>query len=176
MNGSIFHSAKLFIIGILSLPGLAFADINGYIGAGVGQATLHLDNKADQKAIGNKVFIGADLLNILGIEYSQINLGKYLDDTVEIGGTALYGVARFSFQTGITVMARYGLFDWEIKYTTANSSSSGQDRTHGIGVAYQLMAGFSARIDYDIFRNVGETDTFSGNEMSLVSAGISFHF
>ena len=171
---------SLFVLCLpLFLPVQAQADARAYVGIGAGQATLKNQGSPDETAIGYKIFGGLYATGPFAVEVSHINLGKYYKDTAnafEVSGNALHLVGKLPFSPRLAALAKVGLFSWDVQYNGSTASTTGTDTTYGFALTYILMTGQTFRVEWENYSDVGKVNTYSGHDMTLISAGISISF
>ncbi len=160
---------RKFIAPIIGLAALAFssaqaADNGIYIGAGLGQAAVEVDDLvANQNFegddLGYKVIVGIRPLDWLGIEANYVNFGKP-DDSIagvklEAEGHALTGYAVGFFTLGpIDLFAKGGIVSWDSKLSHAQlgriEDDDGTDFAYGVGLQFRLLS-LGVRAEYEVF-------------------------
>ena len=91
------------------------------------------------------------------------------------------GVAPVGGSFGL--FGELGGFFWNIDTRTSinnveeSFSGNGVGLLAGIGASYQFSKSVSARVEYELMKDVGDSeDTTGKGDISLVSAGIAIHF
>lgn len=171
---------SLFVIClILFLPMQVHAEANAYVGLSLGQATLKRQSNTDETAFGYKIFAGLHATGPFYAEVSHINLGEYFKDTSnqrEVSGNALHLVGKLPFSARLAALAKFGLFSWDVEYNNSNTSTTGTDTSYGFAVTYILLTGQTLRLEWEHYSDVGKVNTTSGNDMTLLSLGLSISF
>lgn len=178
------HTLRRYIlISLFSIsaftPIQAFAEAGAYVGVSVGQATLKRQSNPDETAVGYKIFGGLHATGPFSVEVSHVNLGKYFKDTTsarEISGNALQLVGKLPFSSRLAALAKVGLFSWDVEYNNSNTSTTGTDTTYGFAVTYILLTGQTIRAEWEYFSDVGKYNNYTGNDMTLLSVGVSISF
>jgi opacity protein-like surface antigen len=168
-------AAGLVALAMLGVtPVFAQNDSGLYVGAGVGQFNVKIDNVEDVgQTLGNfdsddtvwKIFAGWRFNKYLGAELNYIDLGKP-NDTVnnvrveaEINGVAPYLVGTFPLGP-VELFARVGYYFYDIKVSAESIRSlddSNEDFVYGAGVGITLFEHLHARLEYEII-DVSELD------------------
>jgi hypothetical protein len=159
-------------------PSLTYAlgGASAYVGVSAGQATLIRQSAPDETATGYKIFGGLHVTGPFLVEVSHVNLGKYYNNVVEVSGNALHLVGKLPFTPAIYALAKVGLFSWDVQNTSSNSSTTGSDTSYGFALAYMMPIGYTVRVEWEQYSDVGKVNSVSGNDMTLLSVGISLQF
>ena len=161
------------------IPSLANAELNALAGVSAGQATLKRQSNPDETAVGYKIFGGLHATGPFFVEVSHINLGEYFKDTPsarEISGNAIHLVGKLPFTSRISALAKVGLFSWDVEYNNSNTSTTGSDITYGFAMTYILPMGYTLRVEWENYADVGKYNTTTGNDMTLTTLGVSVSF
>jgi outer membrane immunogenic protein len=172
------HILKVAMLGMLALPLTSWAggDSGFYVGGGVGNSTIKVDQKDtsgvnfnfDGNDAGYKVILGYNFgiipLIDLGVEGSYVSFGKIEDTTIngpadaKATGFDGFGVGALTFGP-FAVFGKMGMIRWSADTTLdgATSSDSGTDPAYGIGARFQLFS-FSVRAEYELFDVEGLKD------------------
>lgn len=173
---------SLFMLCIsIALPSTTYAlgGSDAYVGVAAGQATLIQQGAPNETEIGYKALGGLHATGPFYVEVSHVNLGTYYKDTAsefEVSGNALYLAGKLPFTPSIYALARVGLFSWDVEYANSNVSRTGTDTAYGFSIGWVMPIGYTVRLDWDHYSEIGKYNTFSGNDMTLLSLGISLHF
>ena len=161
---------------VLPATSHALGGASAYVGVSAGQATLIEQSAPDETATGYKIFGGLHVTGPFLVEVSHVNLGKYYNNAVEISGNALHLVGKLPFTPSIYALAKVGLFSWDVQYSSSNASTTGSDTSYGFALAYMMPIGYTVRVEWESYADVGKVNSVSGNDMTLLSVGISLHF
>jgi len=177
MNKLIRRIATLLLCTSFLLPTTTYAlgGSDAYVGFGAGQATLVRQSNPNETAVGYKLFGGLHATGPFYVEVSHVELGDYFTDTVSISGNALHVAGKLPFSASVYALAKVGLFSWDVQ-TVGGSSTTGSDTSYGFAVAWSMPVGYTARIEWENYSDVGQTTPTNGNDMTLLSVGIEMHF
>lgn len=150
---------------LLSTTHAKAVDTGGYIGFGYGDTEDIILNEEDT---GVKFYGGFTFDDVLGIEYSYVDLGTYLNNSLSQDGIAIEGVLYFPLRPSTDVFVKGGIFSWEVN--TASATEYGTDPVFGAGIQIMFNRRTSMRIEWQQFQNV------SGGDVELISLGLSRHF
>ena len=178
MNKIIKRISLLMLCTSLMLPAISHArggtDI--YAGVGIGQSTLvYQGGTPDETSVGYKVFGGLHATGPFYAEVSHVNLGEFNNNPVEISGNALHVAGKLPFSSTVYALAKVGLFSWDVK-GSGGGSNTGSDTSYGFAVAWNMPVGYTARVEWEHYTDVGQTTPGTGNDMTLLSVGIQMHF
>jgi OOP family OmpA-OmpF porin len=136
-----------------------------YVGAGVGQATIEVDDigfDADDTAF--KVFGGYNFNQYFAFELAYFDSGKPDQNfgpgnlEVALNGINISGVGRLPLGEVFSLFGKlgYASYDGEItgrvgNQTVAGGDSSDEDLTYGIGGAFNIGPSFELRAEYEAF-------------------------
>lgn len=179
MNKFSRHLSIFFLCLPLFLPIQAMAEAGAYAGVSAGQATLKRQGNPDETALGYKLFGGLHATGPFSVEVSHVNLGKYFKDTasaLEVSGNSLQLVGKLPFSSRLAGLAKVGLFSWDVQYNGSNTSTTGTDTAYGFAMTYILLTGQTLRFEWENYSDVGKVNNNSGNDMSLLSVGVSISF
>lgn len=162
------------LIGLGVAPAFADNESGLYLGAGVGQFNVKIDDAEDLgQTVGSfdsddtsfKVFAGWRFSNFIGVELDYIDLGAP-EDTVddvrikaEINGVAPYLIGTLPLGP-VELFAKAGYYFYDIKVNAESIGSrddSSEDFVYGLGVGITLFEHLHARLEYEII-DVSEVD------------------
>ena len=156
----------LFTAATLGLPAAASAvQPGGYLGFGIGSADDELLQETDTAA---KLFGGFNITRHIGVEFSYVNLGDYVNGAIEQDGIAYELVGYLPLSYNVDLFGKVGMFSWEV--SSGPFYVQGTDPTYGAGVSVALNPNLNLRGEWQLFTDV------DGGDVDLCSAGISFHF
>jgi OOP family OmpA-OmpF porin len=170
-------------IGLTGAP--AFAADNGlYLGAGVGQAGVQLDDiegvdiDYDADSTAFKVIAGWRFLDWLAVEANYVDLGsgddRILGEKIEtdVNGVTLSAVGFVPIGP-VDLYARVGAINWNADLESPSldfkTSDDGTDLTYGVGAQFRVWS-LSLRAEYERF-DIDEADT-----VDMISLGITWTF
>jgi hypothetical protein len=165
---------------LLGSSGAAFAADNGfYLGLGVGQSNIEIDDiggltsedfKGDDAAY--KLMAGIRPLDWLAVEASYVNFGEVEDDVMGVSFRA-EGDGISAFAVGflavgpVDLFAKGGLITWDSKIT--GFDEDGTDLAYGVGAQFRFLS-LGVRAEYERF-DVDEVD-----DLSMISIGVTYTF
>lgn len=172
--------------GLFALSTGAQAADNGiYIGAGVGQAAIKIDDvisstSFDGEDLGYKVIAGVRPLDWLGFEVNYVNFGEP-DDTVagvklKSEGHGFTGFAVGFLALGpVDVFAKAGAISWDAELGNSNlglqRDDDGTDLAYGVGVQFRLLS-LGLRAEYEVF----DIDLPNLDDANMLSVGLTYTF
>jgi hypothetical protein len=167
-------------LSLAAAPALA-ADNGFYLGVGLGQAGVQLDQDAlgedfDGDDTGYKAIVGFRPLDFLAFEANYVDLGTAEDDVgglpAEIDATGID-----AFVVGILPVALVDLYaklgyifwDADVSALGASVSDDGEDLAYGVGVGLHFGS-LGARLEYERF-DIEDSDT-----VDMISLGLTWTF
>lgn len=178
------RKSVVLMTGLFALSTGAHAADNGiYIGAGVGQAAIKIDDAIattdfDGEDLGYKVIVGVRPLDWLAFEANYVNFGNP-DDTV--GGVKLKseGDGFTGFAVGLLALgpvdlfAKAGVISWDAELSNpdfgARAKDDGTDFAYGVGVQFRLLS-LGLRAEYERF------DIDNIDDANMLSIGLTYTF
>jgi OOP family OmpA-OmpF porin len=197
-----FAIAALVALGLVAAPAFA-ADTGPYVGAGVGEFNVEVDDLSfDDGDVGFKVFGGYNFLEWLGAEVAYIDGGsaeeKFSDPdlgsaTVGVDVTAftLAGVGTLPIGDMFELYGKLGIAFWDgdlsISATGAvcdeliaeglpcsgSDSDSGEDFYWGIGAGMNFGEHFNIRVEYEAIE-IGADDVDA--DADFISGSVVYRF
>jgi opacity protein-like surface antigen len=177
MNRSLLVAALL-----LPLPAMA-ADNGFFLGAGIGQSNVALDEDTevpafDEDDTGFKVIAGVRPLDWLGAELNYIDLGKPAGDVegvrveTEAAGVAAYGLLFLPLPL-VDIYGKLGVVRWDAEARIPDlgfsADDSGTDFAWGAGVQVRVLS-LGVRLEYERFE-ISDLD-----ETSFLSLSVTYTF
>ena len=138
-----------------------------YFGFSLGSAD---DDVLSESDTGFKFFAGHTLNKYLGIELSYVDLGQYLDGSLEQYGIAFQAIGYLPVSSNFNLIGKVGIFSWTVDVDGFYAYDDGNDLTYGLGVQYDFDNRISIRGEWEQFFDV------AGGDVSLVSAGLLYAF
>src|SRR5262245_15742745 len=136
------------LITLLALPGVGLSqDIPGwYLGFGIGQSKFK-DACCDNTDTAGKFLGGYQFSRNFDLELAYADLGqvKAGGSTFGAKGLEFAGVGMLPIGNQFSLLARGGLFHWNVDTTGPSASASGTDLTFGLGVKFDFNRDFSIR-------------------------------
>ena len=197
-----FAIAALVALGLVAAPAFA-ADTGPYIGAGVGQFNVQLDDlDFDEGDVGFKIFGGYNFLEWLGAEVAYIDGGtaedKYSDPDlgsakvgIDVSAFTLAGVGTLPIGDMFELYGKLGMAFWDGDLRVSASglicdelaaeglpcsetgSESGEDFYWGIGAGVNLGENFNVRVEYEAFQ-IGADDVDA--DADFISGSVVYRF
>lgn len=184
-------SARIIAILLMLATGTAIAADDGgfYLGAGVGQFNIEVDDFEDLTAddfdgddTSLKLFAGWRFNPYFAAELAYIDFGGP-DDTLNVGGididteVEIAGFAPYLVGTIplglVELFAKVGYYIYDVDVAasgfgqSASESDSDEDLVYGAGVGLVLFEHFSARLEYEI---IDISDVDDANAVWLTGA------
>lgn len=185
---NIRNSLGSLLLVVAFAPFAAIADSGGYIGAGIGGATVEANigdtgipgvpTSLDEDDTAMKVFAGYtfDLPKIdLALELGYVDFGAPEIDVLgddlmlDTTGLNLWGIA--ALEAGpVDLFAKIGYISWdvELELLTNSASIDGSDLGYGVGLSFGLAA-VKVRGEYEVY-------DLDGVDLSMLSVGIVYQF
>ena len=161
------------ILAVFTMPVTGFAAHPGqsYFGFNIGTAD---DVLLDQEDTGFKIYGGFRFSRNFSGEIAYVDFGEYNDggNLVQQYGLAFNMVGYIPFSDSAELMIKAGLFDWTYDDGFSYFGETGTDLTYGIGLQLNLADDLSIRAEYEEFLDIAAP----GGDVSLASAGLTFHF
>jgi hypothetical protein len=167
-------------LSLAAVPALA-ADNGFYLGVGVGQAGVQLDEDVagedfDGDDTAYKAIVGFRPLDFLAFEANYVDLGTAEDDVLGVPiGVDATGIDVFA--VGILPVAMVDLFakvgyvfwDADVSAQGLSESDSGEDFAYGVGAGLHFGS-LGVRLEYERFE-IEDTDT-----VDMISLGLTWTF
>lgn len=160
----------------VSLAISSSANADTYFGGSIGQSDINEYNY--ETADSFKVFGGTRSDN-LGFEAAYIDMGQFDisgqngTGSIDVNGFELSAVGYLPLSDNLDLMAKFGLFAWNVDAMVNNSSygsDDGIDPTIGVGAQFKITDNMAVRAEYQVVTDV------SGGDIDMLSAGLSFNF
>ena len=176
-------SKLVMMAGLFALSTAAQAADNGiYLGAGIGQAAIEIDDATmanfDGNDLGYKIIAGIRPLDWLAVEVNYVNFGSP-DDTIagvklKSEGDGFTGFAVGFLPLGpVDVFAKVGAISWDAEVTNPQlarrGKEDGTDFAYGVGVQFRLLS-LGLRAEYEVF-DIGSVD-----DANMLSLGLTYTF
>ena len=169
---------------------------NFYVGAGIGHADQKdscddIAGSCDDTDTGWKLFVGYKFNSYVSAEGGYIDFGESdADDVVlgipvsaeaEVDGFFLTGIASWPLYDKFNIFGKIGVLFWDVDVdasgggTTVSDDETGTDIMFGLGAEYIFTNKISARVEWEHFNNVGDSD-IGDTDIDLISGSILFRF
>ena len=171
----------------------------GFAGVGYGKTSmdivcdLDITCSADDSDTGFKIFGGYQFNPYFAFEVAYLDLGEakasgtdsFLGSataTIEASGFNFAVVGSFPVGERFGLLAKAGLFRWDLDASVNTSIVSGSlnetgfDPMFGIGGSFNISEKFGVRVEYEKFLDVGDDDTTGQSDVDLISASLVFRF
>lgn len=157
----------------LLMAGPAMAQDSGfYIGAGVGQFGLDIEDFSDEDT-AFKGLVGYDFNRYFAAELEYFDGGTVEDFgiSLDVSGFNLSLKAAWPFTDQFSVYGKVGMVAWEVDAKgLVEGSDDGNDFSWGVGAGYAFTPNFAVRVEYQGFE-IEDTDT-----ADLISAAVVWKF
>ncbi len=182
-------------------PAALAQDTGFYAGIGVGQsdakdACAGAPISCDNKDTGWKIFGGYQFNKNFGAEVGYVDFGKATANGVISGvavsanakakGWEFLGVGTLPIADKFSAYGKLGFFRWDADVSatasipgfavTASASDKGTDLTYGIGLKYDFFKSASGRLEWQRYKDIGNTATTGKSDVDLISLGLVFKF
>jgi len=188
-------SAALFALVAAPTPALS-QDGGWYGGIGIGQSDF-IDScsgiggsgiACKEKDTAWKIFGGYQFNRYFAGEFGYTDLGKTTLSVTGFGSASI-GAKGFEF-TGIgmipvsqqfSVYGRLGLFHWDVDFKdgtglVGSASASGSDVTYGFGASFNFTRNAALRLEWQKYRDVGDTNTTGSGDITVIGVGLAVKF
>ena len=191
MSSSTRALRAIALVSLLALPGLALSqDIPGwYIGFGIGQSKfkgacdgLSPGTTCDDSDTAGKFLGGYQFSKNFDLEIAYADLGQAKatspagTTTFGTKGFEVAGVGMLPLGGGFSALARAGLFSWKVdlKGATGSADASGTDLTYGFGVKFDFNRDFSARAEWQRYKDVGDLNKTGQGNIDFIGASLVY--
>jgi OOP family OmpA-OmpF porin len=182
------------------LPGAATAQASGiYVGGAIGQADmkqgcdgLPAGLNCDKKDTGWKAFAGYQFTQNWGIEGEYVDFGKTKANgtflglptsaDVKVNGWGLVGTGTLPLSPKFDLFGKLGVFwanvDSHASVGGGSASVSGHSakETFGAGARWNFSKNWSARLEWERFSKVGDSNTTGTSDVDFFSVGLAYKF
>ena len=155
------------LFALSATPAFADNDSGLYLGAGVGEFNVEIDDIADAGSTVEdfdsddttwKVFVGWRFLPFLAVELDYIDLGSpgdriaNVEFEAEINGVAPYVIGTLPLgPVELFAKAGYYFYDVQINVETIRElDESDEDLVYGAGIGVTLLGHLHARLEYEV--------------------------
>ena len=176
MNKIIKRISIILLCSSILLPASAFArgGSDMYVGVGVGQSTQVNQGSPNENSLGYKLFAGLHATGPFYAEVSIVNLGEFNNNSYEVSGNGIHVIGKLPFSATVAALAKVGLFSWDVQ-SSGGGSTTGSDTAYGFAIAWNMM-GYIARVEWETYSDIGQTNPSNGSDFSLLSVGLEMHF
>lgn len=155
---------------------------------------LDVTCSADDKDTGWKLLFGNQFTKNFGVEFGYVDLGEFkvngidtVDGTVDTkyaaSGFNLAAVGSMPVSNAISLIGKLGLFRWDLDASgtssilgSASTSKSGTDLMYGIGASIGMGKNTDVRVEWEVFKDIGDKDVTGESDIDLLSVGLVFRF
>ena len=171
------------LVSFLALPGVALSqDIPGwYIGFGIGQTKFKgacdgAGPNCDDTDTAGKIIGGYQFSKNFDLEAAYADLGevKAGGSTLKAKGFEFAGVGMLPIGRQFSLLARGGLFHWNVDTTGPSTSASGTDLTYGLGVKFDFNRDFSGRLEWQRYKDVGDENKTSQSNIDFIGVSLVY--
>src|SRR5262245_15711415 len=166
------------LVSLLALPGIALSqDIPGwYLGFGIGQSKFK-GTCCDDTDTAGKILGGYQFSRNFDLELAYADLGeaKIGANTLGTKGVEATGVGMVPLGEGFSVLARGGLFSWKADLKGPGAAdSTGTNLTYGAGVKFDFNRDFSARLEWQRYKDVGDVNKTGQTDIDFIGASFMY--
>jgi OOP family OmpA-OmpF porin len=155
-----------------------------------------LSSTTDERDTGYKLQLGYKLNQNFAIEGGYVDLGKFaynatftggnVNATIKASGWNLVAMGILPLGDTFSLLGRVGMIRAKVEANASttvpgispeNTSTTNNDFTYGLGVAYNLSKNVSFRADYDRYAKLGDTNSTGGEgDVDLYSLAVAYKF
>jgi len=179
------------LVSLLALPGVALSqDIPGwYLGFGIGQSKFKgacdalSGASCDDTNAGGKILGGYQFSKNFDLELAYADLGQAKatspagSATLRARGFEATGVGMLPLgDSGFSALARGGLFSWkaDLNAPTGSTDATGTNLTYGLGVKFDFNRDFSARLEWQRYKDVGDQNKTGQGDIDFIGASVVY--
>lgn len=179
----------------VSTPALA-QDPRWYVGFGLGMSTAKdaCDGvsgpgiSCDDEDTAFKILGGYQVNPNFAVELGYTDLGKASASFTGLGNVSFESSGFEVLAVGIAPVApnwslfgKLGFFIWDVDAKdgtglVGNMSESGSDLTYGFGASYDFSKNSALRIEYQVYTDIGDSNTTGKDDISVLGASLIFKF
>jgi OmpA-OmpF porin, OOP family len=182
--------AILGLASAMAFAGPAFAQDQGwYIGASLGQSKAKdgcddVVGSCDDKDSAWRILGGYQFNKNLAVEFGYTDLGEVSGDETGFGAFSvesnvfeLVAVGSWPFADKFSLYGKLGLYrgDTDASAAGISVSESNTDLTYGIGLRWDFTKNLGARLEYQIYGDVGGGD-IGESDAEVISLGVIWKF
>lgn len=176
-------------------------ELGFYAGAALGQAKAQdfcdtiigggFTGGCDDKDTAWKIFGGYQFHRNIAVELGYVDMGEITasgtrlglpaSGSAEVTGIEFVALGIIPFTPQFSGFVKAGGFRWDVDTSTAGAaeprgSDDGVDFTYGLGVRYDFTRNLAARLEFQRYNNVGETNTTGQSDVNLWAIGLMYKF
>jgi len=185
MSSSTRDLRAIALASLFAFPGVALSqDIPGwYVGFGIGQTQFKdacngLSGSCDDADTGGKLLGGYQFSKNFDLELAYADLGQAKGGGATFGakGFEATGVGMLPLGGGFSALARGGLFSWkaDLKAPAGSTDATGTDLTYGLGVKFDFNRDFSARLEWQRYKDVGDQNKTGQSNIDFIGASLVY--
>jgi OOP family OmpA-OmpF porin len=178
------------------------SNLGFYAGAAVGQAKFKdactgitgtgFTGGCDDKDTAWKVFGGYQFHRNVAVELGYVDFGEATANGTLLGLPAsagadakaieLVAVGMIPLTQQFSAYAKGGAYRWDIDTRVtagalaAGGGDDGTDFTYGVGLKYDFTRNIAARLEFQRYNNLGETNTTGQSDVNMWTVGVMFKF
>lgn len=190
-----FLTAALFALGVISTPALS-QDAGWF--AGLGGGLSKFDDgcpggavpgfTCDDRGASWRIFGGYQFNANFGYELGYANLGETTQSTAGVGSDTFEAkafemtlVVTIPFNQWYSLYGKWGIFRWDLDRTTVGAgagttSTSGKDKTFGLGVKYNFAKNIALQMEWQRYLDVGDPGTTGRSNVDDYGVSVVFKF
>lgn len=195
MHAQLRYALLVALLAFISTPTQA-QESRWYVGVGAGISTAKdaCDGvsgpgvSCDDEDTATKFFGGYQINPNFAVEVGYTDLGK-ASATFTGLGTASFEASGFeAVAVGIlplnpkwSLYGKAGLFMWDLDLKdgtgiVGNFSESGTDLTFGFGAGFDFSKTFAVRVEYQLYKDIGDDNTTGTSDVDVIGANLLFRF
>ncbi|GAL02711.1 outer membrane beta-barrel protein [Photobacterium aphoticum] len=155
-----------------------------YVGARVGGTSFdNVDGELKGKDLdkddwGGGLFVGYNVNSWFGLEagYTYLGQADYLNDGFEVQGIDLVGKFTYEVLPQFDIYAKAGGFVYDADNSVTNNDESGIAPTAGVGAEYFFNDDLSARIEYQYYNQIGDTQQPGESDVHFYGLSLVYHW
>jgi OOP family OmpA-OmpF porin len=180
---------------LLSSPALA-QDKGLYLGLGAGMSEykdacdeIPAGVSCDDGDTATKIFGGYKFSPNFAVEAGYTDLGKASASQAGVGSVSLEASGFEVVAVGIvplnpkwSLYGKLGAFVWDVDLKdngtglVSSESESGTGLTYAFGVNWDFTRNLSARLEYQVYSDIGDEDTTGEGDVNVIGASLIFRF
>lgn len=177
-------------------------DVGFYAGGAVGQAkfkdgctgitTTGFAGSCDDKDTAWKAFGGYQFHRNVAVELGYVDFGEASASGTLLGLPAtasadaqaieLVAVGILPFTQQLSAYGKAGAYRWDVDTratagaAAAGGGDDGTDFTYGVGLKYDVTRNLAARVEYQRYNDLGNSNTTGQTDVNMWSIGLMFKF
>ncbi|KLV04229.1 membrane protein [Photobacterium aquae] len=162
----------------------AATDNPWYVGARVGGTSFSsldgvIENvDAEKDDWGGGAFIGYNFTPWFALEGGYTYLGQldFANDGYEVQALDLVGKFTYEVSKEFDIYAKLGAAGFDVDNGVINEDDTGVSGTAGVGLEYYFSNNLSARLEYQYYNQVGDTQIPGETDVHFYGVGLVYHW